>query len=215
VSFTKADHVFAGVHETGINTFLTAFFKARPHYLNYGTSSFVPATTAAATNVAAIAFPGIPGGIQYALRLTIPTVDLFPPDPGGAPLVPGKGQFTVHARAQLVLGCADWVGGNSDKPPALKPIAVTLDVWGLGKPTVMTFGPGNGVVGLEVDAVKIVGIAEKALEAALECLLRMILKAVLANVHLPFHALTAGAFSLTLLHGPEIDNDQVMLFGTV
>src|SRR5260370_1098065 len=112
-------------------------------------------------------------------------------------------------------GLSDWVGGNSDKPPALKPIAVTLDVWGLGKPTVMTFGPGNGVIGLEVDAVKIVGIAEKALEAALECLLRMILKAVLANVQLPFHALTAGAFSLTLLHGPEIDNDQVMLFGTV
>ena len=59
--------------------------------------------------------------------------------------------------------------------------------------------------------------AAAALDTALIriCLLRMILKAVLANVQLPFHALTAGAFSLTLLHGPEVDNDQLMLFGTV
>jgi hypothetical protein len=43
----------------------------------------------------------------------------------------------------------------------------------------------------------------------------MILQAVLDQLRLPFHALTMGAFSLILLRGPEIGDDQLKLWGDV
>lgn len=43
----------------------------------------------------------------------------------------------------------------------------------------------------------------------------MMLQAALANVQLPFDALSVGAFSLILLRGPEIEDDQVKLYGDV
>jgi hypothetical protein len=82
MSFTQAVHVFAGVSENGINTFLKAFFTTRPHYLNYGSPSFVATSTVNATSMSAISFPGVPSGIQYAVSFSIPTLDLFPPEAG-------------------------------------------------------------------------------------------------------------------------------------
>jgi hypothetical protein len=40
MSLTEINHIFAGVDQPGINTFLRAVFAARPHYLNYGSSAF-------------------------------------------------------------------------------------------------------------------------------------------------------------------------------
>jgi hypothetical protein len=74
---TQTEAVFASIHETALNDLLKAFFTDRPRYLVYGSPSFVPATTVAETNMPAIAFPGIPGGIQWRLRLGIPTPSLF------------------------------------------------------------------------------------------------------------------------------------------
>jgi hypothetical protein len=66
MSLTQNHYVFAGLEESGVNTFLKALFTARPHYLRYGSSAFVLVSTVNATNMATIAFPGVPGGIQYA-----------------------------------------------------------------------------------------------------------------------------------------------------
>lgn len=43
MSLSQINHVLAGLQH-GINTFLKAVFTARPHYLIYGSSAFVPAT---------------------------------------------------------------------------------------------------------------------------------------------------------------------------
>src|SRR5437867_8656454 len=106
MSLTETETVFASVHETALNDLLRAFFTARPHYLNYGSPSFVPATTVAETSMAAIAFPGVPGGIQWRIRLTIPDVDLFKQS---SPLPPelalGPGQLSVHIGVDLCLDC--------------------------------------------------------------------------------------------------------------
>ena len=78
MSLTEAETAFASIHETALNDLLTAFFTDRPRYLHYGSPAFVPTTTAAETeHPPAIAFPGIAGGIQWRVRLTIPHVDLF------------------------------------------------------------------------------------------------------------------------------------------
>ena len=78
MSLTQTHHVFASMRE-GFDSFLKALCTARGHYINYGSSAFVPVTTAAATNMASIAFPGVPGGIQWAVGLGTPVLDLFPP----------------------------------------------------------------------------------------------------------------------------------------
>ena len=49
MSLTQAEHLFAGINESGVNDFLTAFFRARPHYLNYRTTPAVGPTPAAAS----------------------------------------------------------------------------------------------------------------------------------------------------------------------
>ncbi|MBI2305047.1 MAG: hypothetical protein HYU86_09940 [Chloroflexi bacterium] len=219
MSLTEAEHVFAGVHENGINDFLKAFLTARPRYINYGSPSFVPVTTALATNVPAIAFPGIPGGIQYAVRFSIPSLDCHPDSSGGAsPLPPGPGQFSIRTKVTITVACGRWEQHpNTDKPPsgAFIPLSTSLDVWVRGKPTVAYFGPGVGEIGFMVEDIEIVDIKPDSLESVLECIIRMILQAVLANVRLPFHALTIGAFSLILLRGPEIEDDQIKLYGDV
>src|SRR5215470_6051084 len=77
MSLTQAEAVFASIHETALNDLLTAFFTDRPRYRVYGSMSFVPSTTVAETNMPAIPFPGVPGGIQWRVRLGIPKIDLF------------------------------------------------------------------------------------------------------------------------------------------
>ena len=221
MSLTQANHVFAGVHENGINTFIKAFLTARPHYITYGTSLFVPTTTAAATNVAPIGFPGIPGGIQYAVKLSIPVVDFFPPD-GASPLPPGPGELNIRVDVMLVVGCMKWVGdkGNEHTAGSAVPLKTVLTVWAKGKPDARYFSPGVGDVGFVLEEVKIpalacVGGKPDTFEIVVECIIRMILQAFLANLRLPFNALNAGFFKLILQRGPEISNDQLKVWGDI
>lgn len=216
MSLTQTHHVFAGVAQSGINTFLKALFTARPHYLNYGSPVFVPANTVSATTMAPIQFPGVPGGIQYAVAFSIPTVDLFPPDGGStSPIPPKKNQFGLHTKVRLVLGCMTWTGQRGDKGGQMLPIIADLDVWALGEIVPHYFGPGTGYISLQVDDVRIPAIQPKNLQAIIDCLIRMMLNGALANVQLPFHALSAGAFNLILEAGPVIDDDQVQVWGSI
>ena len=223
MSLTQANHVFASVHEHGINTFLRAVLTARPHYINYGTTAFVPVTSVAATNVPTIAFPGIPGGIQYLVQFSIPVVDLFPPD-GASPLPPGPGELNLHVDARATVACMKWSisGQGRDGKPRVSavPLSTTLSVWAKGKPDVRFFGPGVGDIGFELEEVKIpalacVGGKPDTLEVVVECIVRMLLQALLANLRIPFSALTIEFFKLILQRGPEISDDQVKLWGDI
>ena len=106
MSLTQAETVFASIHEDAINDMLTAFCNARPRYLAYGSPAFTPVTTVAETRMDAIAFPGVPSGIQWRIRLSIPRIDLFkqtrslPPE-----LTLGPGQFSAAIDAELCIEC--------------------------------------------------------------------------------------------------------------
>jgi hypothetical protein len=211
VSLTQAHHVFASVSEGGINTFLKALCTARGHYINYGSSSFVPTTTAAATNMGPIPFPGVPGGIQWAISLSIPVLDLFPSG-GASPLPPTPNTFNLHTQATIRIGCATWQGTDKGQ---MTPLTTVLDVWALGEVVPHYFGPGSGFISLKVDQVLLTGIQPNSLERVLECLLRMALAAALQNVNLPFHTFSLGAFQLILEQGPEISDNQVKVWGSI
>ena len=76
MSLCETHEVFASVHEDAQNDLIRAFCTDRPRYLGYGSPAFVSVTTIAETTKTAIAFAGVPGGIQWRLQLSIPRVDL-------------------------------------------------------------------------------------------------------------------------------------------
>ena len=217
MSLTEAEHVFAGLNEDAANDFLNALFTTRPRYLNYGSPFFVPMTTVDATQTGAIPFPGIPTGIQWAISFEIPVIDFHPDSSGGLPppLVLDNGMFSVNTKATLRLGCMrrEIIWGK--RQTHLAPLETTLGVWAVGKPSVVKSAPGVGRVGLELEAVEIVDIKPDSLEKLLECLVRMVLQSALDQASIPFRMITAGAFKLILTRGPEIEDDQVKLYGDV
>jgi hypothetical protein len=235
MSLTQAEEVFASIHETALNDALTAFCNDRPRYLVYGSPSFVPSTTIAETSMASIPFPGVPGGIQWRIRLSTPQVDLFkqsmplPPE-----LALGPGRFSARMGVELCLDCGRL--RIDPRPPREKPgerphdhdheppddkrhplRAVTccrLEVFAVGHVERVMTSTGEDAVVLAVDAVEIVDIKPDEVESVLECLLFMILQAVLAEIRLPLRALRVGAFQLALSVGPLIEDDQIKVRGT-
>ena len=216
MSLTLADTVFAGVHEDGINDFLRAFFGARPRHLVYGTPAFVPTTTVAATSIPPIAFPGVAGGIDFAIAFSIPEVDLHPDSSGGAwPIKPDPGEFTLRTEVGLVLACQRGRRRPNDERPPFEPIGVKLEVYARGRPDVVTFGMGNGEIRLLLEQIEIVDIRPDELESVIECLILMMLRAALQNFVLPFGALSLEFITLVLKNGPLIADDQLKVWGDV
>jgi hypothetical protein len=214
MSLTGTHHAFASIDERGTNRALDAFFGARPHYLHYGSSPFVTASSTSVTQVPTIAFPGTPGGIPYAIDLTVPVVDLFPPD--GAlpmPLVLGPDQLSIATRVTITLGCT--TGTGNPKRGTVTPVATTLDAIAIADPVSRYFSPGVGDVSFHVDQVLIPEIAPPSLQAVLDCLVRMILNAVLSGVRLLFNIIDAGFVKLILEAGPTIADNQIEIWGDV
>ena len=107
---------------------------------------------------------------------------------------------------------------NPDDPKggAVTPLRTRLELYAIGHADALYFGaPGSGEITFGVDAVEIVDIQQATLESLLECLIRTLLDAALSSVHLPFAAISAGAFRFALVRGPEIEDDQLKLYGNI
>lgn len=224
MSLTEAQSVYGGIHEDGLNDLLRAFFSARPRYLNYGSPGYVPATTAGETQIPAIPFPGVPGGIDWSVQLELPRVDLHPQDAALPPeLTLGPGQVSIQTRLRLCIACETFREKEDKKPrddekdprrgKARGP-CFDVEIYAVGH-VERTFGPDGESVIIVVDALELVDIKPIEFESVIECLILQILRAVLADVRLPLETLRAGAFSLSLVRGPEIENDQLEVYGTV
>lgn len=201
MSFTQAEHIFGGIHETGVNDLLLAFFRARPRHLRYGTPLFVPATTVMATSVSAVSFFGL--NIQFEIACNpIPTVDITPGAPGSSALMPGVNEFVVRTNINFTVLINN-----------LPRIVGSLVVLGLCEPFVAISTPGTGQIGITLKRVEIVDITPDPIESLVEGLVLGILQTVLSTVRLPFNALTAGAFGLILLAGPTAETDQIKVRG--
>lgn len=200
MSLTQAEHIFGGVHETGINDLLRAFFTARPRYLRFGTPLFVPVTKVAETSVAAISFFGL--NIQFLIDCQIPVVDITPGGAGSTALTPGVNEFTVRTTLNFTVAVNN-----------LPQITGSLRVLGLCGPFVAVSTPGTGQIGITLKRVEIVDITPDPVESLIEALALGILQTMLANVRLPFNTITAGAFGLILLAGPTAETNQIKVRG--
>lgn len=213
MSLTGSYHIFAALDQQGTNKALQAFFGARPHYLHYGSVPFVAASSVSVTQVPTIAFPGVPGGIPYAIDLTVPAVDLYPP--GSAlppPLALGPDQLSIETEVTITLGCMASAEGRKGH---VTPVRTTLKVIAIAHPISHYFSPGVGYVSFQVGQVLLVDVVPPSLQAVLDCLLEMILNAVLADVQLPFDLIDADFVKLALQAGPDIADDEIKLWGDV
>ncbi|HEY0181094.1 MAG TPA: hypothetical protein VGC30_15870 [Dokdonella sp.] len=224
MSLTGTHEVFASIDEGALNAVLEAFFDARPRRRCYGSPIFVPTTTVDATEIPAIAFPGVPGGIGWRIGFTTPVVDLFEqtqPLPPGLSLEPG--QFSLRTEVELCVNCVarkDVRGeaavarsARASRPDHV--VCAKIGVFGIGHLDVWNSPSGDGAVRLRVDRVELVDIRPDALETVLECVIKMILDGVLSTIELPLRALRAGAFELIVEEGPEIAHDCIQAFGNV
>ncbi|MFL1897538.1 hypothetical protein ACJWDR_00225 [Streptomyces tauricus] len=152
----------------------------------------------------------MPGGIQYAVRFSIPRVDFFPQtEPLPPPLTLSNGQFALRTDVDLTVLCPRAEGQDG----AGRPISARLGVAAVGRPLVRVTNPGTGTVSLDLLGVELSDITPEPLESVLECLVLSLLRGVLSSVNLPFEALRVGAFTLNLLRGPESEDDQLKLYG--
>ncbi len=174
-----------------------------------------------------IPFPFVPGGIDWAVTFSPPVIDLHPETPPAPPpeITLGPGQFTLHTGVQMCIACVSRGRGDDGQTPdktrrrldgvRRDATCFKLEVHALGHLELVTSTTGAPAVRLRLDVVEIVDIAPNDVESFLECLLRMVLDAALTQMELPLEALRAGAFSLTLVRGPEIEDDQVKVYGEV
>jgi len=229
MSLTQAHDVFAAIHENGLDDLLRRFFSARPKYLNYGSPGFVAATTVSATQMPAIQFPGVPGGIDWSVRFERPRVDAHPQSAGLPPeLDPlGPQRVSIHTAVQICVECSsgerrddhgepDRPNDNPDRPigKVLRPTCFIVEVFAIAHAE-RSSSPTGDALRLVVDAIELVDLEPNGLESVIECLLLQILRAVLASVRLPLTALRAGAFELVPAAGPFIEDDQIEMFGDV
>lgn len=225
MSLTQSATAFGAIHENALNDMLDAYFRARPRHRSFGSPVFTPVTTVASTHMDAIAFPGVPGGIQWRIEFSIPRVDLFKQDmPLPPQIVLEPGQFALTTRVRLCILCghrrdhhdrSDKPVKGERKPPVDGETCTELGAYAVGHIDAWSDGAGNGEVRLRIDQVELADIKPDSLETVLECLIRMVLDAALAEVVLPLSALRAGAFSLVVVSGPAIDDSQIKVFGNL
>jgi hypothetical protein len=241
MSLTQVHDVFAAIHEDGLDDLLRRFFDARPKYLNYGSPGFVAGTTVNVTQMPAIQFPGVPGGIDWAVKIDRPRVDAHPQSAGLPPELDPLGPQRVSIRTVVEICVACTARGDDqpddphkddprkddprkddphkddpDRPIGkdLRPVCFKVEVFAIAHAE-RTSSPSGDALRLVVDAIELVDLEPNELESVVECLLLQILRAVLASVRLPLTALRAGAFELVPTAGPLVQDDQIEMFGNV
>jgi hypothetical protein len=229
MSLTGSEDVFVALHEDGLNDLLSRFFTTRPRYMNYGSSAFVATTTASATRLDAISFPGIPGGIHWAVGFAVPRVDVHPQSMGLPPELDPLGPQRVSLTTKVTL-CVDCGEGrreeNPDKPddpshdhpdrPAgkIEPVCFDIEVFAIARAGRTSLN-GQPAVRLIVERIELVDIQPNPFESVLECVLLKIIRAAIAEAVLPLDAISAGTFSLTPNVGPNAQDDRLELAGTL
>ena len=206
MSLTQTSGVFAGVHEDGINDFVTAFFNSRPRYLRWGSPAFVPATSISETRIPAIP----PFNIEYLVELEQPRLDLYP-DTFGFGLPPGRNQFSLEIKVKLTVGCQSKPRDpKDDNIPRVEPISTDLVLCARGH-----FERQASELVLIVDDVVVKDIRPESLGVVLSCMLRMIVQEMLRDLRIPYRSVFIGIGTLAPVGGITIDNDTASAFANI
>ena len=197
MSFTEAEHVFAGINEDGLNDILTAVFTTRPHYIPVRVPPVRPVHDGCGHRDGHPPLPRHPRGYPVGSLVRGPKDRSVPRQLGrhAATAQPRPGRsFSLRTEVTLYLLCGGKRKGDSDRRDWTgNTLKASLGVWATGRLLVSAFGGGSGEIRFNVDAVELVDVKPDPLETLLECLIRMLLTAAIKQVVIPFESLRAGA----------------------
>lgn len=196
MSLTQTHHVFAGVHETGLNDLLRVFLTARPRHLKFGTPPYVQ-TPADGTQMQPISIGLLT--IAYVVTFAIPIADITPGAAGIVP-APGPNQFVLMTSATLTID----INGNSTNG--------SFNVVALCAPVVTNGQSGSGTIGINVIQATPTNVTPAWLQPAVNAILQALVQQV-AAMSFPFNTLTVGAFQFNLLAGPTAIADEIQMRG--
>jgi len=196
MSFTQAEHLFAGVNEVGFNELLKAFFTARPRHLHHVTPPFVTAANSQSVTIHPTFYDsGFKIYIDYELHFTLPAVDINPDS--GALTAPGE--FLLRTQ----------VSGNVLVQGFTLPIPPT-QLLGVCEPVAIVSQPGTGVIGINVKSVTLTPPLPPQVNSGLV----NILQAIVNDVKIPYDKMTLGSYKVGLLVGPKSENNQIEVRGS-
>lgn len=230
MSYTQAEHLFAGVHETGIKDILQSFFTARGHHLRYATFPFPVffpnSSTPSQTIIPLITIylpdknnPQLTIHIGFDVEFTMPIVDVNPDNSGTDPFIPLNppipgmaGEFRLKTTLKVKsLG----ISFNYGTPFFLPPIPA-LEVSGRCEPFATNLS-GSGDISIKVKqaAVRIVGVTLPTwLQGLLDFVMVFVLQAIFAKVIIPYSTVIIDAFELSLQVGPYAEQNQLKIRGS-
>jgi hypothetical protein len=198
MSLTESQELFAAIHEDAINTFVTAFFTARPRYLHIGTSFFVPSTNVNHTQVDAI---DLGGGIHFQILLSQPAIDLHPQSEDSL-LPPGPNQFSLTTAAKLSVLC---VNMGNDKEPRGETKTTEIEICATGHVERI-----SNKIQLLVDEIEIKDIKPDSLEDIIECIMKAVINDALAQIQIPYQSFYIQIGTIIPSGDPPfIDDDNV------
>ncbi|HEY6187170.1 MAG TPA: hypothetical protein VIW80_05790 [Pyrinomonadaceae bacterium] len=234
MSYTQAEHLFAGVKESGVNDIFKSFFTARGRHLLYGSPPYIWNTSAAQTYVQPIPIvipnpfdpPNPLAVISYGFKVqfAIPTVDINLDSTGGGdpiqplnPPVPGMaGDFRVKTAVHIQnLYVGIKIGSLPTIPVPIPPIP-QIPVYGRCEP-VSTNLSGTGAIGIKVKEAKIdinVSPSWAWLINIVNLIMVIVLQFILKDTIIPYQTVVAGAFGLILQVGPLAEKDQFDVRGS-
>lgn len=196
MSLTQTQHVFAGVHETGLNDLLRAFLSARPRHLSFGTPSYV------VTPMDGVPMQIIKIGlvtIEYLVTFAIPTVDITPGAVGTVP-APGPGELVLMTSATLIVN----INGNLANG--------SFNVAARCAPIVVNGQAGSGTIGINVIQATTTNVTPAWLQFAVSAVIQALVQKVV-GMSFSFNTLTVGAFQFNLLAGPTAIGDEIQMRG--
>jgi hypothetical protein len=219
MALTNGHDVFASLNETGINKFIHNLALARPHYFVFATAGL----GGGSPNVGLLpplTIPGASFGLNYGIRIAVPTIDFFKQDLAlPLPLVLKPNQFSITTGAHVCIDCiADRVKEfKGDRPPPSRGgknlLCADLKVWAVGHPTVDPVSATDSFVGLAVDAIVVKDVGN--LEQIAECVALDVVNALLEKARYLVKRQVFGAFAFFLAEGPKIEDDQLRVWGTI
>ena len=182
-----------------------------------------------ATQMDPIPFPFVPGGIDWAVTFSPPVIDLHPETPPAPPpeITLGPGQFTLHTGVQMCIACV-FARGRGDDGQTPDKTRRRLD--GVRHATRRASSsrcarsatssssrarPGRLRSGCAWTRSRSSTSPRTTSSRSSSACCAWCSTPRSTQMELPLEALRAGAFSLTLVRGPEIEDDQVKVYGEV
>jgi hypothetical protein len=198
MSLTNGYDVYAAISDRGLQKFINAVARSRPHYFSY-CSIRQGKSLSNTTIVSPIPVPGTNQSIDYSLALATPQVTFYPDQFAAglpAPFPIAANQFGLMLQANLCI-----LSGSLAAPAS---ICAPLGIWAIGHPETRKIG-ADLMISLGIDQVMVDGAG--GLSPLLEYLFQAILNGLLSKMQFPTKSLAQGALPIAVTKGPEINGE--------